>query len=77
VAESSVVGVPDEKWGEKVAAAVVTKPGAQVKAEEIQRFCREHLHNWKCPKEIVFRKELPKNRMGKVLKEEIKGFFKH
>ncbi len=77
VAESSVVGVPDEKWGEKVAAAVVTKPGAQVNAEEIQRFCREHLHNWKCPKEIVFRKELPKNRMGKVLKEEIKEFFRH
>ncbi len=77
VVESSVVGVPDEKWGEKVAAAVVTKPGAQVNAEEIQRFCREHLHNWKCPKEIVFRKELPKNRMGKVLKEEIKEFFKH
>ncbi len=77
VAESSVVGVPDEKWGEKVAAAVVTKPGAQVNAEDIERFCREHLHNWKCPKEIVFRKELPKNRMGKVLKEEIKEFFKH
>jgi malonyl-CoA/methylmalonyl-CoA synthetase len=76
VVESSVVGVPDEKWGEKVAAAVVTKPGAQVNAEEIERFCREHLHNWKCPKEIVFRKELPKNRMGKVLKEELKEFFK-
>ena len=77
VVESSVVGVPDEKLGEKVAAAVVTTPGAQVKAEEIQRFCKEHLHNWKCPKEIVFRKELPKNRMGKVLKEEIKEFFRH
>ncbi|MBW1716175.1 MAG: AMP-binding protein, partial [Deltaproteobacteria bacterium] len=77
VVESSVVGVPDEKWGEKVAAAVVTKPGAQVKAEGIQMSCREHLHNWKCPKEIVFRKELPKNRMGKVLKEEIKELFKH
>jgi malonyl-CoA/methylmalonyl-CoA synthetase len=76
VAESSVVGIPDEKWGEKVAAAVATIAGVQVKAEEIQRFCREHLHNWKCPKEIVFRKELPKNRMGKVLKEEVKDFFK-
>jgi malonyl-CoA/methylmalonyl-CoA synthetase len=76
VAESSVVGIPDEEWGERVVAAVVPNPGAQVKAEEIQRFCRKHLHNWKCPKEIVFRKELPKNRMGKVLKEEIKGFFK-
>jgi malonyl-CoA/methylmalonyl-CoA synthetase len=76
VAESSVVGIPDEKWGEKVVAAVVLNPGALVNAQEIHRFCKQHLHNWKCPKEIVFRKELPKNRMGKVLKEEIKDFFK-
>jgi len=75
VAESSVVGISDEKWGEKVVAAVVTRPGSEVKGEEIQRFCKEHLHNWKCPKEIVFLKELPKNKMGKVLKEEVKKFF--
>ena len=77
VAESSVVGIPDDKWGEKVSAAVVTKPGARVNAQEIQGFCRKHLHNWKCPKEIVFLKELPKNRMGKVLKEEVKKSFKN
>jgi len=77
VVESSVIGVPDEKWGEKVAAAVVTKPGSRAKAQEIQGFCKEHLHNWKCPKEIVFLKELPKNRMGKVLKEEVIKLFKH
>ncbi|NVM25134.1 MAG: AMP-binding protein [Desulfobacterales bacterium] len=77
VAESSVVGIPDDKWGEKVGAAVVTKPGARVNAQEIQGFCRKHLHNWKCPKEIVFLKELPKNRMGKVLKEEVKKSFKN
>ena len=61
--------------GEKVVAAVVTKPGAEVKPEEIQKTCKEHLHNWKCPKEIVFLKELPKNTMGKVLKEEVKKLF--
>ena len=77
VVESSVVGIPDEKWGEKVVAAVVTKPGTRVKPQEIQNFCKKHLHNWKCPKEIVFLKELPKNRMGKVLKEEVKEFFKY
>ena len=75
VVESSVVGIPDEKWGEKVVAAVVTKPGSRVKPQEIQEFCKEHLHNWKCPKDIVFLEELPKNRMGKILRDEVKSFL--
>ncbi len=76
VVESSVVGIPDEKWGEKVVAAVVTKPGSQLTEREIQGYCKTHLHNWKCPKGIVFTDELPKNRMGKILKEEVKDLFK-
>jgi fatty-acyl-CoA synthase len=75
VVESSVVGIPDERWREKVVAAVVKKPDSRVNPEQIQGFCKQHLHNWKCPKEIVFLKELPKNRMGKVLKEEVKRCF--
>ena len=75
VLESSVVGIPDENWGEKVAAAVVTRAGSGIKAGEIQAHCKEHLHNWKCPKEIVFLEELPKNTMGKVLNEEVKELF--
>jgi len=75
VAESSVVGIPDEKWGEKVVAAVVTKTGASVNTDEIQAHCKKHLHNWKCPKKIVFIGELPRNTMGKVLKEEVKKIF--
>ena len=77
VAESSVVGIPDEKWGEKVVAVVVPKPGFKIEPHTIQRFCKEHLHDWKVPKDVVFLKELPKNKMGKVLKEEVKGFFDH
>jgi malonyl-CoA/methylmalonyl-CoA synthetase len=76
VVESSVVGIPDEKWGEKVVAAVVTRPEAALTPNEIQTFCREHLHTWKCPKEIALLDELPKNRMGKVLKEEVGKIFK-
>jgi malonyl-CoA/methylmalonyl-CoA synthetase len=75
VIESSVVGIPDEKWGEKVVAAVVVRPGSKVKPHEIRMYLKDHLHNWKCPKEIVFVKELPKNTMGKVLKEEVKNRF--
>jgi len=76
VAESSVVGVPDEKWGEKVAAAVVARPGSGLKPEDIRDFCKKHLLSWKCPKEVIFLDELPKNTMGKVLKEEVKKAFR-
>jgi len=75
VAESSVVGVPDEKWGEKIVAVVVAKPGCEVAAAEIQTACKQDLHDWKCPKEIIFAIELPRNTMGKVLKEKVKDLF--
>jgi len=75
VAESSVIGIPDEKWGEKVAAAVVPKPGFKVEPHTIQMFCKKYLHDWKVPKDVVVIQELPKNKMGKVLKEEVKVFF--
>lgn len=75
VIESSVVGIPDEKWGEKVVAAVVKKPEQALKAEDIQAFCKERLLNWKCPKEVIFVDELPKNTMGKILKEKINKIF--
>jgi malonyl-CoA/methylmalonyl-CoA synthetase len=75
VAESSVIGLPDDQWGEKVAAAVVTRPQSKLKPEDIQQFCRHHLHNWKCPKEILLVETLPRNTMGKVLKEELKKLF--
>lgn len=75
VAESSVVGIDDEKWGEKVVAAVVKKPDANVSEAEIQGYCKKRLHDWKCPKEIVFVEGLPRNTMGKVLKEEVEKLF--
>jgi acyl-CoA synthetase (AMP-forming)/AMP-acid ligase II len=77
VVESSVVGIPDEKWGEKIVAAVVPRPGAGLKPEAIQSYCKKRLHNWKCPKEVLFLEKLPKNTMGKVLKEEVKRVFEH
>ena len=75
VVESSVVGIPDEKWGEKVVAAVVTTTDSNITSEEIRAHCKNNLHDWKCPKEVVFVKELPRNTMGKVLKEEVKNIF--
>jgi malonyl-CoA/methylmalonyl-CoA synthetase len=71
ISESCVVGVPDEKWGEKVVAGIVLKPGVKPAIDEIRRFCKEHLSDWKCPKEFIFLKELPRNRMGKTVKEDV------
>jgi malonyl-CoA/methylmalonyl-CoA synthetase len=72
VAESSVVGVPDDKWGERVVAAIILKPGALLNPQSVKDHCKIHLHDWKCPKQVVFLQQLPRNTMGKVLKEEIK-----
>ncbi|MCJ7784043.1 MAG: AMP-binding protein, partial [Desulfobacterales bacterium] len=75
ILESCVVGVPDEKWGEKVVAAIVLKPGATLAVKEIEAYCKTHLLDWKCPKEVFFLEELPRNRMGKVMKEEVGKHF--
>jgi malonyl-CoA/methylmalonyl-CoA synthetase len=75
VVESSVIGIPHEKWGEKVVAAVVKKTNSNIQSEEIRIHCKNNLHDWKCPKEVVFVKALPRNTMGKILKEEVKNIF--
>ena len=75
IAESSVIGIADDKWGEKVVVAVVKEPESGVSASDIQSHCKTQLHDWKCPKQIAFVEELPRNTMGKVLKEEVKKFF--
>jgi malonyl-CoA/methylmalonyl-CoA synthetase len=75
VNESVLVGKPDQKWGEKVVAAVTLKPGAQLTEADIKAFCKTHLHDWKCPKEIIFMEAIPRNTMGKVLKEEVRKMF--
>jgi len=76
VLETCVVGILDEKWGEKAVAAVILKPGAVSTEKEIRDHCKIHLLDWKCPKEILFLSELPRNKMGKVMKEEVVKAFK-
>lgn len=75
VVESAVVGIPDPKWGEKVVALVVIEQGSDLDPHTIKAFCKAHLHSWKSPKEIRFVEKIPKNTMGKILKEEIKKIF--
>jgi fatty-acyl-CoA synthase len=75
VNECAVVAVPDATWGEVPMAAVVIKPGAQLTAEELQAFLRDHLAHFKVPRHITFYDELPKGGTGKVLKARIRDPF--
>lgn len=72
VAEAAVVGVADQLRGEVIKAFVVLKEGAQVSAEDLRYFAREHLANFKVPQTIELRDSLPKNRTGKIDKEILK-----
>ena len=75
VVESCIVGLPDPEWGERVVAAVSRKSGSGLRVDALKPHCKRYLHPWKCPKEILFADELPKNRMGKVLKDDVKKMF--
>ena len=75
VAQCSVVGVPDEKWGERVHAFVILQPGAKVTAEEIIEHTRARIAHYKCPRSVEFRTAFPLSGAGKVLKRELRKEF--
>ncbi|MDY0000287.1 MAG: long-chain-fatty-acid--CoA ligase [Polyangia bacterium] len=77
VLEAAVVGVPDERWGEVVLAAVVLRPGREASSEELRAFCRQRLAGYKTPKYIEFLPELPRTGTGKILKAGIRERFGH
>jgi long-chain acyl-CoA synthetase len=75
IKEVAVIGVPDEKWGESVLAAVVKQDGHLADERELDLFCLEHIARFKRPKRYVFVEELPKNATGKVLKRTLRERF--
>ncbi|MBI5161238.1 MAG: AMP-binding protein [Micrococcales bacterium] len=72
VADAAVVGQPDERDGEHVVAVVVPKPGASPDPDAIRAAMREQLAAYKVPKRVVFRDELPKSLIGKVLRKKVR-----
>jgi long-chain acyl-CoA synthetase len=71
VAEAAVIGIPDERLGEEVMAVLTLRPGAVLTAREAIIFCRERVAAYKYPRVIEFRDALPKNALGKVLKDQL------
>jgi len=73
VADAAVVGIPDEQWGEAVAAAVVTQPGCSVSEEEIRNWVKARLRSSRTPQRIDFRDALPYNELGKLLRRKLRA----
>jgi acyl-CoA synthetase (AMP-forming)/AMP-acid ligase II len=74
VLECAVIGVPDEKWGERVHAIVRSAPGASATAEELIAYCKAKIAGYKCPQSIEFREEpFPISATGKVLKRDLRA----
>ncbi len=73
IAEAAVIGVPHRELGEEIAAYVSLHPGAGATAEAIIDFCKQHLANFKYPREVHLLDELPKGPTGKILKAKLQG----
>ena len=76
VSECAVIGVPDERWVERVHAVIVLKSGQSATADEIIAFCKETLARYKAPRSVEFIKALPKNPQGKILKKELRAKYR-
>jgi long-chain acyl-CoA synthetase len=75
VFEVSVIGVPDDKWGESVKALVVLRPGESATEALLIEHCKRHLASYKKPQSVEFLPVLPKNAYGKVLKRELRDRY--
>ena len=71
VREAAVVGLPDDEWGQRLAAAVVCRDGASVGADELREYARERLRSSKTPELIAFRDDLPHTETGKLLRRAV------
>src|SRR5580693_1272329 len=75
VAEAAVIGVPDEKWGERPLAAVVLVPDATVTAAELREFLSAQIPRWQLPERWSFITEVPKTSVGKFAKTRIRDAY--
>jgi acyl-CoA synthetase (AMP-forming)/AMP-acid ligase II len=75
VREVVVVGIPDDKWGEAVAAFVALRGGEQIDDAALIGFAKERLAGYKVPKSVHFIDEVPKSPVGKLLRRAVRDPF--
>lgn len=73
VRDCAVVGMPDEKWGERVTAVVQLHPGERLDAAELTAYVKDRVGSVKTPKQVEFWPDLPRSTVGKVLKTDIRS----
>ena len=73
VSQCAIVGLADARWGERVHAVVVARPGENPDAEDIIAYMRARLAAYKCPRTVEFRSEMPLSAAGKILKAALRG----
>ena len=72
IADCAVIGLPDEKWGERVTAVVILRPGQSLDSGELTAFVKERIGSVKAPKQVEIWDDLPRSKVGKVLKTEVR-----
>ncbi len=73
IQDCAVVGLPDDKWGERVTAVVQTRPHSSVTESEVRAFVKARIGSVKAPKQVDVWPDLPRSKIGKVLKNEVKA----
>ncbi|MBO9533783.1 MAG: AMP-binding protein [Solirubrobacteraceae bacterium] len=73
ITEATVIGIPDEKWGQSLKAFVVLRSGKDLDAQGVKDYVKQHLAGYKVPREVVFLDQLPRNATGKILKRELRS----
>ena len=77
VRDCAVVGLPDEKWGERVSAVVQLEPGTELDVAQLISFVKDRIGSVKAPKEILVWADLPRSTVGKILKADIRSTLTH
>jgi acyl-CoA synthetase (AMP-forming)/AMP-acid ligase II len=77
IRDCAVIGLPDEKWGERVTAVLELHGGQDVTQDEVRAFVRDLVGSVKAPKQVVVWADLPRSKLGKVLKSEIRPRLLH
>lgn len=73
IQDCAVIGLPDDKWGERVTAVLQIRPGYNVTEDEVRAFVKSRIGSVKAPKQVDVWPDLPRSKVGKILKTEVKA----